>query len=56
MAQTTIICHLANAALLAGETIRWNRAQNDLEGNAGRNTQSYFREYRRPYRLPLYNS
>lgn len=56
MAQTTIVCHLANVALLAGETVRWDKAKMDLVGRAGRDTQSYQREYRKPWKLPIYRA
>lgn len=54
MAQTTITCHLANAALLAGETVRWDKAKMDIVGKAGKNTLSYQRAYRKPWSLPIY--
>jgi predicted dehydrogenase len=54
MAQTTITCHLANVSLLAGETVRWDKQKMDLIGKAGRDTQSYQREYRKPWKLPIY--
>lgn len=54
MAQTTIVCHLANAALFAGETVRWDKSKMDIVGKAGKNTLSYAREYRKPWKLPLY--
>ncbi len=54
MAQSTIVCHLANAALLAGETVKWDKSKMDIAGKAGKNTQSYRREYRKPYKLPIY--
>lgn len=54
MAQTTIVCHLANAALLAGETVKWDKSKMDIVGKAGKNTQSYQREYRKPWKLPLH--
>lgn len=54
MAQTTIVCHLANASVLAGETVRWSKEQMDIVGRAGKNTSSYQREYRKPWKLPIY--
>jgi predicted dehydrogenase len=54
MAQTTIVCHLANAALLAGETVHWDKAKMDIVGGAGKNTIAYRREYRKGYKLPVY--
>lgn len=54
MAQTTITCHLANVATLAGETIRFDKSKMDIVGKAGRHTSSYTREYRKPWKLPIY--
>ena len=54
MAQTTIVCHLANASLLAGEPVRWSKTKMDLAGHAGEHTLSYRREYRKPWKLPIY--
>jgi predicted dehydrogenase len=54
MAQTTIVCHLANAAQLAGETVRFDKAKMDIVGRAGKHTSSYHREYRKPWKLPIY--
>jgi predicted dehydrogenase len=54
MAQTTIVCHLANAALYAGETVRWSKEKMDIVGDAGKNTTCYRRDYRHPWVLPEY--
>ena len=54
MAQTTIVCHLANVALLCGETVRFDKSRLDIIGNAGRHTSSYARVYRKPWQLPVY--
>ncbi|HJP82801.1 MAG TPA: Gfo/Idh/MocA family oxidoreductase [Fimbriimonadaceae bacterium] len=54
VAQTTVLCHLANVALLSGETVKWDNKKWDLDGKAGRSTQSYSRPYRKPYSLPMY--
>ena len=56
MAQTTIVCHLANVAYLAGETVRWSKEKMDLVGKAGRETGSYYREYRKPWSLPMHKT
>jgi len=56
MAQTTIVCHLANASVLAKQSIRWDKDRMDIAGSAGKNTQSYSRPYRRPWRLPVYTA
>lgn len=52
MAQTTIVCHLANAALLAGNTVHWSKEKMDIEGKTGKETSSYRRTYRKGYELP----
>ncbi len=54
VAQTTIVCHLSNIALYAGETVRWDNVKHDLVGKAGRKTGSYTRPYREGYKLPMY--
>jgi hypothetical protein len=54
MAQTTIVCHLCNAALFAGDSVRWDKTRMDIVGKAGKNTQSYARDYRKPWKLPIY--
>ena len=56
MAQTTIVCHLVNASVLSGETVHWDKAKMDVVGKAGKETQSYFREYRKPWKLPIYKA
>jgi len=52
VAQSTIVCHLANIALLSGETVHWDNAKQDLKGRTGRDTLAYRRPYRKPYVLP----
>lgn len=54
MAQTTIVCHLANVSLLAKEPVRWSKEQMDVVGRAGKETSSYHREYRKPWKLPAH--
>lgn len=54
MSRTTLACHLINAAYLAGEPVRWSEERNDIEGDAGKGTLSYRREYRGPWELPEY--
>lgn len=56
VAQTTIVCHLSNVALQCGEMVRWDSARNDIAGHAGRDTQSYRREYRKGYSLPIFRT
>jgi len=52
--QTTVVCHLSNAALEAGETLHWDKAHHDLAGHVGRETLRYQRHYRAGYKLPDY--
>lgn len=54
MAKTTIVCHLINAAYLAGETVRWSNDQDDIDGTPGKDTLPYRRDYRPPWELPRY--
>jgi predicted dehydrogenase len=54
VAQTTIVCHLANCALYSGQTVAWDNKRMDISGRAGRNTLAYQREYRRPWSLKKY--
>jgi predicted dehydrogenase len=54
MAQTTITCHLANCSYLSGETVHFDKAKMDIVGKAGKDTPSYYREYRKPWKLPMY--
>ncbi|MCH8273548.1 MAG: Gfo/Idh/MocA family oxidoreductase [Armatimonadetes bacterium] len=54
MAQTTIVCYLANAALFSGETVRWDKKRMDIVGRAGKDTRAYQREYRKPWSLPIH--
>lgn len=56
MAQTTIVCHLANCSILAGETVHWDKKTMDIVGKAGKETGSYSREYRKPWKLPVYKA
>ena len=54
MYQTTAVCHLANAAFITGETIRWDKEKDDIVGKAGKDAMPYAREYRKPWKLPVY--
>jgi predicted dehydrogenase len=56
MAQTTIVCHLANVSYLAGQTVHWSKEKMDLVGKAGRDTGSFYREYRKPWQLPAHKA
>ncbi len=52
MYQTTTVCHLANIAYLAGASVRWDKAKNDIIGRTGKDQLPYRREYRKPWSLP----
>jgi predicted dehydrogenase len=54
VAQTTIVCHLANVSLQAKQPVEWDPEKMDLVGRAGRNTQAYRRAYRSPWKLETY--
>jgi len=54
VAQTTIVCHMANIAAQAGETLHWDNTKMDLVGKVGKNSTAYQREYRKGYTLPVY--
>ena len=54
MAQTTITCHLINVALEAGESVQFSKEKMDIVGKAGKNSIYYSREYRKPWKLPIY--
>jgi predicted dehydrogenase len=56
MAQTTITCHLINIALLSDEPVRWSKEKMDIEGKAGKHSIYYAREYRKPWKLPIYRT
>lgn len=49
IAQTTTVCHLVNASLMSGETVRWDKKRMDIIGKAGKDTLAYKRPYRKPY-------
>lgn len=53
VAQTTIVCHLVNASLMSGQTVRWDKGRMDIVSKAGRDTLAYHREYRKPWGHPL---
>lgn len=55
VARTTIACHLVNAALYAGEAVRWDPTKNEIVGRAGKETLAWSRRYRKPWKLPVYD-
>ncbi len=56
MYQTTTVCHLANVSYLAGETVKWDKAKDDLVGKTGKETLTYAREYRKPWKLTVHKA
>ncbi len=56
MAQTTITCHLINVALEAGESVQFSKEKMDIVGKTGKNSIYYSREYRKPWKLPIYKA
>ncbi len=56
MAQTTITCHLINVALEAGESVQFSKEKMDIVGKAGKDSIYYHREYRKPWKLPIYKA
>ncbi|MCW3095573.1 MAG: putative dehydrogenase [Chthonomonadaceae bacterium] len=54
MAQTTITCHLINIALDAGESVKFSKEKMDIVGKTGKDSIYYAREYRKPWKLPIY--
>ncbi|HEU4754156.1 MAG TPA: Gfo/Idh/MocA family oxidoreductase, partial [Armatimonadota bacterium] len=54
MYQTTAVCHLANIAYLTGQVVRWDKEKDDIVGSTGKDTLPYAREYRKPWKLPIY--
>lgn len=57
MHQTTVVCHLANAAYLSGEDLLWDNAKQTIPNSRkARETLPFRREYRKPWKLPMHNS
>jgi predicted dehydrogenase len=55
MHATTTMCHLANLAYRTGKRIRWDAEKEAVIGDRdAMNDQCYQREYRRPWKLPMY--
>ena len=54
VAQTTAVCHLSNIALLTGKHVEWDNAKWDIKNRDAKSVDQYRREYRKPYRLPMY--
>ncbi len=57
MHRTTTMCHLANLAYLVGRTIHWDAEREIVIGDPkAMECQSYQREYRSPWKLPMHRA
>jgi predicted dehydrogenase len=57
MHKTTTLCHLSNLAYLAGRSFRWDGEKEVVIGDREvMEVQSYQREYRRPWSLPIHHA
>jgi predicted dehydrogenase len=57
MHSTTTMCHLANLAYRTGKRIRWDAEKEVVIGDReAMNDPCYQREYRRPWKLPMYRA
>lgn len=54
VAQTTIVCHLVNASLYSGQSVKWDKKRMDIVGSVGKETMAYERPYRDPWKLTRY--
>jgi predicted dehydrogenase len=55
MHYTTTVCHLANLALRTGKLVEWDGATERVTNDKGiMKDQSYRREYRKPWKLPVH--
>lgn len=54
VAQTTVVCHLANISLQSGEQVLWDDKKWDVSGKGAKDVQPYRRNYRKGYKLPIY--
>jgi predicted dehydrogenase len=54
VAQTTVVCHLANVSLMSGRQVSWDDAKWDIREREAKNVDQYRRSYRKPYKLPMY--
>jgi len=56
MQYSNALCHLANLAYLHGRSIKWNGEKQEVVGDKeAMRVQSYYREYRKPWKLPRYD-
>jgi len=57
MYYTTTACHLSNLSYQAGRSIRWDGEKGVVIGDkAAMKCRAYWREYRKPWRLPIYKA
>ncbi len=57
MAKTTMLCQLGNIALQNGRTLRWDAQKQDVANHADvKHCISYYREYRKPWKLKVYKA
>jgi predicted dehydrogenase len=57
MAHTTIMCHLGNIAYRVGRSIRWDAEKGLITGDEeAMSCPQYRREYRKPWKLPIYKA
>lgn len=54
VAQSTIVCHLSNIALVSGKQVHWDNKKWDVVNKEAKSVEPYRREYRKPYKLPMY--
>lgn len=56
MAYSNALCHLANLTYLLGRSVKWNGEKQEVVGDKeAMRVQSYYREYRKPWKLPRYD-
>ncbi|MDB6025036.1 MAG: Oxidoreductase domain protein, partial [Verrucomicrobiales bacterium] len=57
MAKTTMVCHLGNIAYEVGKTLHWDAQKQDVANRGDvKHCISYEREYRKPWKLKMYNA
>jgi len=56
MAHSNALCHLANLTYLIGRSVKWDGQKQEVVGDKNAmECQSYYREYRKPWKLPRYD-
>ena len=57
MYYTTTACHLSNLAFQRGRSIKWDGAKGEVVGDRkAMENMFYRREYRKPWKLPVYKA